>query len=123
MHARPRDGAQMTDAIPDPRGGRISARGVPPRGPGTPLQQAGPDASDPAEVVAVLYRDHGAALVRTALALVGDKPTAEDVVQDAFVGLYRAVPRLNAPDKALAYLRASVIHGCPSVARGTRPGG
>ena len=111
----------MTDAIPaDPRGGRISAPGVPPAGAGTPLQQAGPDASDPAEVVAVLYRDHGAALVRTALALVGDKPTAEDVVQDAFVGLYRAVPRLNAPDKALAYLRASVINGCRSVHRARR---
>ena len=71
----------------------------------------------PADVVADLYQAHGLALVRTALMLVGDKPTAEDVVQDAFIGLYRAVPRLSGNDKALAYLRASVVNGCRSVHR------
>lgn len=73
--------------------------------------------SAPAEVVAELYQAHGLALVRTAMMLVGDKPTAEDVVQDAFIGLYRAVPRLSDTGKALAYLRASVINGCRSVHR------
>jgi RNA polymerase sigma factor (sigma-70 family) len=64
-----------------------------------------------------LYHAHGLALVRTALLLVGDKPTAEDIVQDAFIGLYRAVQRLTSTDKALAYLRASVVNGCRSVHR------
>jgi RNA polymerase sigma factor (sigma-70 family) len=107
----------MTDAIhADPRRGRISAPTVPTGGE-DPLRQTAADAADPADVVGLLYREHGAALVRTALALVGDRPTAEDVVQDAFAGLYRALPRLHAPDKALAYLRASVVNGCRSVHR------
>lgn len=73
--------------------------------------------SSPEVLVADLYRHHGVILVRYALALVGDRQTAEDVVQDAFLGLHRALPRLTAPDKALAYLRASVINGCRSVHR------
>jgi len=70
-----------------------------------------------ADEVADLYRAHGLALVRTAMMLVGDKQSAEDVVQDAFIGLYRALPRLRSTDKALAYLRASVVNGCRSVHR------
>jgi DNA-directed RNA polymerase specialized sigma24 family protein len=97
--------ADMTDAVPagDPRGGGIGAQAR--------------TAATASELVAGLYRAHNLALVRTALVLVGDKPTAEDVVQEAFIGLYRAVPRLSAPDKALAYLRASVVNGCRSVHR------
>jgi RNA polymerase sigma-70 factor (sigma-E family) len=98
----------MTDAVPagDPRRGGIGAPARTDRGAG--------------ELVAELYRAHNLALVRTALVLVGDKPTAEDVVQEAFIGLYRAVPRLTGPDKALAYLRASVVNGCRSVHRARR---
>lgn len=65
-----------------------------------------------------LYRDHAVGLIRMALLLVGDKATAEDVVQDAFLGLYRGQQRLRDPDKALPYLRASVVNGCRSVHRG-----
>lgn len=72
---------------------------------------------DSQRLISELYRRHGLSLVRTALLFVGDKPTAEDVVQDAFVGLYRAMHRLRDPDKALAYLRASVVNGCRSVHR------
>ena len=49
--------------------------------------------------------------------LVGDRATAEDVVQDAFIGLYRSLHRLSSPDKAYGYLRASVVNGCRSVHR------
>jgi RNA polymerase sigma-70 factor (sigma-E family) len=73
-----------------------------------------------ADVVADLYQAHGLALVRMATMLVGDKPTAEDVVQDAFIGLYRALSRLSNSDKTLAYLRASVVNGCRSVHRTRR---
>jgi len=106
----------MTDSPPgtDPRGGGIGvqAAGLPVVGLLRRQQRA-----VPADVVADLYQVHGLALVRTALMLVGDKPTAEDVVQDAFIGLYRAMPRLRSDDKALAYVRASVVNGCRSVHR------
>jgi RNA polymerase sigma-70 factor (sigma-E family) len=74
----------------------------------------------PDEVVAGLFREHGLSLVRLAVLLTGDRATAEDVVQDAFLGFQRAKPRLRDPDKALAYLRASVVNGCRSVLRGRR---
>jgi RNA polymerase sigma-70 factor (sigma-E family) len=67
-----------------------------------------------------LYRDHAVGLVRMALLLVGDQATAEDVVQDAFLGLYRGQQRLRDPSKALPYLRASIVNGCRSVHRGRR---
>jgi RNA polymerase sigma-70 factor (sigma-E family) len=67
-----------------------------------------------------LYRDHAVGLIRMALLLVGDQATAEDVVQDAFLGLCRGQQRLRDADKALPYLRASVVNGCRSVQRGRR---
>jgi RNA polymerase sigma factor (sigma-70 family) len=65
-----------------------------------------------------LFREHGLSLVRLAAVLTGDHAVAEDVVQDAFLGLQRALPRLRDQDKALSYLRASVVNGCRSVLRG-----
>jgi RNA polymerase sigma-70 factor (sigma-E family) len=93
--------------------------GTGPQGQGlVPVAAASTDAQDQAEqIVADLYLAHGLALVRLALMLTGDKATAEDVVQDAFLGLYRAIGRLSGTDKALAYLRASVVNGCRSVHR------
>jgi RNA polymerase sigma factor (sigma-70 family) len=69
------------------------------------------------EFVASLYRAHAVTLIRIALLLLGDQPAAEDVVQDAFLGLQRSLPRLSEPAKALPYLRASVVNGCRSVQR------
>ena len=74
-----------------------------------------PDSAE--QVVTELYQRHRLRLIGTALVLTGDRPTAEDVVQEAFAGLYRAMPRLADPDKALAYVRASVINGCRLVYR------
>lgn len=71
----------------------------------------------PCDLVADLYRAHAVALIRIALLLVGDQQSAEDVVQDAFVGLQRGLPRLREPDKALPYLRACVLNGCRTVQR------
>jgi len=56
-------------------------------------------------------------LVRIGLLLLGDQQSAEDVVQDAFLGLHGGLVRLRDPSKALAYLRASVVNGCRSVQR------
>jgi RNA polymerase sigma factor (sigma-70 family) len=49
--------------------------------------------------------------------LVGDQSTAEDVVQDAFLGLYRAWDRVRDPDAVLGYLRTAVVNGARSVHR------
>jgi RNA polymerase sigma factor (sigma-70 family) len=70
-----------------------------------------------AEVVTALYRAHAVGLIRLAVIILGDRGAAEDVAQDAFFGLYRGWPRLGDPDKALPYLRASVLNGCRNVLR------
>jgi DNA-directed RNA polymerase specialized sigma24 family protein len=57
------------------------------------------------EAVAALYHSHYAALVRTAVLLVGDVATAEDVVQDSFIAMYHAWWRLRDTGSALPYLR------------------
>jgi RNA polymerase sigma-70 factor (sigma-E family) len=67
--------------------------------------------------VTELFQAHALGLVRLAAIMVGDQPTAEDVVQDAFIGLYRRWVALDDPDKALGYLRASVLNGCRMVHR------
>jgi len=71
----------------------------------------------PADNVDELYRAHALRLTRLAMVLVGDPESAQDVVQDAFIGLYSAWPRLRDPDKAPGYLRAAVLNGARSVLR------
>jgi len=66
--------------------------------------------------VAGLFRERHAELVRLAALVVGDRPTAEDVVQDVFARLC-ARNLLPDPDHALAYVRAAVLNGCRSVLR------
>ena len=44
--------------------------------------------------------------------MLGDLAAAEDVVQDAFLGLYNRWQRLNEPVKAEAYIRSAVLNGC-----------
>src|SRR5215469_5784929 len=79
---------------------------------------AGTMPRDPADgFIDHLYRVHAVDLIRLALLLVGDQHTAEDVVQDAYLGLQRGLGRLRDPGKALAYLRASVVNGSRSVHR------
>jgi RNA polymerase sigma-70 factor (sigma-E family) len=82
----------------------------------TTVAQRGPAVSG--QLIDELYRGHALRLTRMALLLVGDKPSAEDVVQDAFLGLFRALGRLNDLSRAEAYLRVSVLNGCRSVLRG-----
>jgi RNA polymerase sigma-70 factor (sigma-E family) len=64
-----------------------------------------------------LYRAHGLGLLRFALLLTGDRATAEDVLQDAFFGVYRALQRGREPDDVLAYLRASVLNAARTTQR------
>ena len=60
---------------------------------------------------------HYRALVRLAALLLRDTATAEEVVQDAFVAMHGAWRRLDDPDRALAYLRRSVVNGARSALR------
>jgi len=67
-----------------------------------------------------LYRDHHLRLVRMAVLLVDSTPAAEDVVQDAFLGLHRRAEALRDPDAALAYLRRAVLNGAKDALRRRR---
>jgi RNA polymerase sigma-70 factor (sigma-E family) len=67
--------------------------------------------------VTALYEAHALGLVRLAVVMVGDRPAAEDVVQEAFCGLYRRWAALSDPGKAVSYLRSSVMNGCRSLLR------
>lgn len=58
-----------------------------------------------------LYAAHRLGLVRLAYLLVDDLTLAEDLVQDAFLGLYRRRGALLDPVAALGYLRTSVVNG------------
>ena len=78
---------------------------------------AADSAGQVADQVSGLFSAHAVALVRVATLLLGDQQSAEDVVQDAFFGLYRGLPGLRDRGKALPYLRASVINGSRSVLR------
>jgi RNA polymerase sigma-70 factor (sigma-E family) len=71
-----------------------------------------------AEAIEDLFRAHGLGLVGLAVMLVGDQPTAEDVVQEAFLSLYRGWHRVRDQATVLAYLRTSVVNGARSALRG-----
>jgi RNA polymerase sigma-70 factor (sigma-E family) len=79
--------------------------------------QRGPAPDAVRRQVTALYQAHALGLVRLAVLMIGDQPTAEDVVQDAFLGLYRRWPSLKDQDRALSYARASVLNGCRMVHR------
>lgn len=67
--------------------------------------------------VTALYEAHALSLARLALVMLGDAPAAEDVVQDAFLGLYRRWDSLTDASAAVGYLRASVLNGCRTAQR------
>src|SRR5690242_1610383 len=71
----------------------------------------------PAEAVTALYQAHALGLIRLAVVMLGDRAAAEDVVQEAFCGLYRRWHSLSDPGKALSYVRSSVINGCRTALR------
>jgi RNA polymerase sigma-70 factor (sigma-E family) len=78
-----------------------------------------------AAAVTALYREHALGLTRLANLMLGSRPAAEDVVQDAFCALYRRWQHLSDTGKALPYLRACVLNGCRTAlrARGRDRGG
>lgn len=81
----------------------------------TPVTAASPWDADAA--VERLYAAHWRRLVRLSVLLVHDQGVAEEVVQDAFVAMHGRWRRLRDPDKALAYLRQSVVNRSRSALR------
>lgn len=71
----------------DPRGpsavGTAGARGA-----------AEPPGSAAEAAVTTLYEAHALGMIRLAHIMLGDRQSAEDVVQEAFCGLYRRWPHL-----------------------------
>lgn len=76
--------------------------------------QLSPGATDS---VTALYAEHALGLVRLAVVLTGDRAAAEDIVQDAFLGLYRRWDKVADMAAPLAYLRVSVVNGCRTALR------
>ena len=74
-------------------------------------EPAGPVAGDD---LAAAYQDHYRSLVRLASLLVDDVGQCEEIVQDAFVKVWRRPPDLSAPDRLPAYLRSAVLNGARS---------
>jgi RNA polymerase sigma-70 factor (sigma-E family) len=64
-----------------------------------------------------LYAQQYKSLVRLAAMLVRDTPSAEEVVQEAFIAMHEGFHRLKDSDKALAYLRQAVVNRSRSVLR------
>jgi RNA polymerase sigma-70 factor (sigma-E family) len=60
--------------------------------------------------VTALYQAHAVGLIRLAIIMLGDRAAAEDVVQDAFMGLYRHWDGLCDDANALSYVRSSVLN-------------
>ena len=68
-------------------------------------------------------RLHHRRLVGLASLLVDDRRTAEDVVQEAFAGLYRRWRHLRDPDAAVAFLNRAVVNGGRDALRRKRRAG
>jgi RNA polymerase sigma-70 factor (sigma-E family) len=80
--------------------------------------QPGPQPPPEADaLVTALYQAHALGLTRLAYLMLGERQAAEDVVQEAFAGLYRRWDKLSDPAKALPYVRASVLNACRSQLR------
>ena len=57
-----------------------------------------------------LYRTHHGRMARLAVLLTGDAGAAEELMQDAFVRVWRSWDRINDSDAAHAYLRATLVN-------------
>jgi len=104
---------------PNPRGpAAVETSGAPPTGsPPASAAAAGPVASTAEEAVTALYEAHALGMIRLAHTMLGDRQGAEDVVQEAFCGLYRRWSHLADPASAVHYVRSAVLNHCRSVLR------
>jgi len=81
---------------------------------GSRRTRVGVDADDvprPAGSLEELYRRELRSLVRFGFLLTGDQEAAEDLVHDAFVGLQPRWGSLTDPQRALGYVKVSMLNG------------
>ena len=109
----------VSSAVSQPLGGRAVVR-VPTRDP-APAHETD-DWLDEAnwtadEAVTRLFATQYRPLVRLATLLLHDSGLAEELTQDAFVGLHQKWGRLRDPQRAVAYLRQSVVNRSRSALR------
>jgi len=76
-----------------------------------------PDAAAAERAVTRLYEAHALGMIRLAHIMLGDRASAEDVVQEAFCGLYRRWSHLADHGSAVHYVRSAVLNRCRSVLR------
>jgi RNA polymerase sigma-70 factor (sigma-E family) len=95
--------------VPQQPGRTRSERGGP--------SDIGADTTNRAAAVSALYAGHALGLIRLAYIMLGNRQAAEDVVQEAFAGLYRRWSHLDDQAKALGYVRSCVLNGCRSQLR------
>lgn len=88
-------------ALSEPPGGRTNAAA---------LRVLPSVPSDRETAVRALYENRHAELVRFATFIMGDVHAAEDAAQEAFAHVYDAWDRLEDPDRAVAYLRATIVN-------------
>lgn len=74
-------------------------------------------AAEADRAITELYRTEYRSLVRMSAMLLGDVGGAEEVVQDCFITMHSAWLRLRDIDKAVNYLRRSVVNRSRSVLR------
>lgn len=112
--AAERGGARLKDVNSEPHGpATLDAAGAPAAA-GPP---AGTAASAAESAVTALYETHALGMIRLAHIMLGDRQSAEDVVQEAFCGLYRRWSHLADPGSAVHYVRSAVLNHCRSVLR------
>lgn len=83
-----------------------------------------PDSAEPTSArgrlpmsLAVMFESSYLGLVRLAAAFVGERPLAEDIVQEVFGRVHAHPPKLNDPDAAARYLRVSVLNASRNAVR------
>ena len=72
---------------------------------------------DAAAGTTALFAEHHTRMLRVAAVLLSDPALAEDVVQDAYAGLYTSWDRLRDREAAVGYLHRSVVNGARSKLR------
>ena len=126
--AAERGGARLWNMNPDPHGtAAVGAAGAPAAawppvsaasgGPVVSTASGGPVVSTAEGAVSALYEAHALGMIRLAHIMLGDRQSAEDVVQEAFCGLYRRWSHLTDPGSAVHYVRSAVLNHCRSVLR------
>jgi len=76
--------------------------------------------ADRSAALSALHREHYLRLVRLAIQLVDDQPSAEDLVQDVFTRLHRSRHDLSRLDDPARYLTTAVVNQARSALRHRR---